>query len=111
MTEQELIQKMDELGRAMHELEDKQLEFDMQNRDLVHRIAELKDQLKPVFYEKKESMKSQCLEVRYRKAAVKWGTKWLDGYSVDHPEILHFRKEGAPTIAFVLREEWEDDGR
>lgn len=110
MTELELIQKMDELGRAMHELEERQLEFDHQNRDLEHRIAELKDELKPVFMEKKESMKSQCLEVRYRKGAVKWATNWLDGYSIDHPEILHFRKEGAPTVAFVLRED-EDDGR
>ena len=105
-----LTNKMDELGRLMHELEQRQLEFDFENRELEHKIAELKDQLKPVFMEKKESMKSECLEIRYRKGAVKWSTHWLDGYSVDHPEILHFRKEGTPTIAFVLREDY-DDGR
>lgn len=111
MNEIELNEKMDELGRLMHELENEQLEFDLKTRTLCHKIAELKDQLKPVFLERKEGLKSQCLEVRYRKGAVKWDTKWLDGYSIDHPEIARFRKTGEPTIAFLLREEWEDDGR
>lgn len=111
MTSEELKQKMDDLGRAMREMEDRQTIFNAENRGLEHRIAELKDELKPVFLGMKDGMKSQCLEVRYRKGAEKWDTKWLDGYSVDHPEINRFRKTSEPTVAFLLREEWEDDGR
>ena len=110
MTELELKRKMDRLGKLMHELEEKQLAFDFQNRRLEQEIAELKDQVKPVILELKDTVKSQCLEARFRKGAVKWETKWLDGYSIDHPELLKYRKEGQPTVAFVLPDEgWDND--
>ena len=112
MTNEELEEKMDELGKAMHEYEERQLAFDLKNRDLTEKIAGLKEDLKKIFLARKEGLKSQCLEVRYRKGAVKWETKWLDGYSLDHPEITKFRKVGEPTVAFVARNEgWADDGR
>ena len=112
MTETELKEKMDELGRAMHELEERQMMFSMQNQDLNHKIEDLKEELRPVFLAMQTGKKSQCLEVRYRKAAVKWKTNWLEGYSIDHPELRKYRSEGEPTIAFIVRDEgWEDDGR
>lgn len=112
MNETVLKAKMDELGKKIHEYEEKQLAFDLENQELVKEIAALKDELRPVFLEQKTSKKSQCLEVRYRKGAVKWKTNWLDGYSIDHPEITKYRSVGEPTVAFVAREEgWEDDGR
>ena len=114
MTDTELKQKMDELGKAIHELEDKQLAFDMENKDLSEKIAKLKDELKPVFMEMKASKKSQCLEVRYRKGAVKWKTNWIDGFAAGHPEygLEKYRSVSEPTVAFIARDEgWEDDGR
>ncbi len=114
MTEQELIAKMDDLGRMLNEAEEKQLAFDLENKELFGNIEELKAELKDIFLERKESMKSQCLEVQYRKGAVKWDTKWLDGFAIDHPEynLGQYRKIGKPTVAFSHRAEgWADDGR
>ena len=114
MNETVLKAKMDELGKAIHEMEEKQMAFDMETQDLQHRIAELKDELKPVFLEMKTGKKSQCLEVRYRKGAVKWKTNWLEGFAAGHPEygLEKYRSVSEPTIAFLARDEgWEDDGR
>ena len=110
MNEAELKAKMDELGRAMYEMENKQLEFDYSVRELSQKIDDLKAELKPVFLERKLSLESDTMKAQYRKGAVKWDTKWLDGYSVDHPEIEKYRRVGQPTVAFVLRSDaWEND--
>ena len=114
MNETVLKAKMDDLGKAIHEYEEKQLAFDKKNRELVERITELKDELKPVFLEMKTGKKSQCLEVRYRKGAVKWKTNWIEGFAAGHPEyeLEKYRSVSEPTIAFIARDEgWEDDGR
>ena len=114
MTETELKNKMDELGKALHELEEKQLAFDMANKTLCEKIADMKAELKTVFLEMKTSKKSQCLEVRYRKGSVKWKTNWLEGFASGHPEYFleKYRSVGEPTVAFIVRDEgWDDDGR
>ena len=87
MTEEELKAKMDELGKLLHQYEQDHLEFDLAHREMVAKIADLKTELKKVFLERKESAKSDCLEVRYRKGAVKWETKWLDTFAIEHPEF------------------------
>ena len=112
MNETVLKAKMDELGKAIHEYEEKQLAFDMENKELTERIAELKDELKPVFLEMKTGAKSQCLEVRYRKGAVKWKTNWIEGFAAGHPEynLGQYRSVSEPTIAFIARDEgWEEE--
>ena len=112
MTETELKTKMDELGKLMHDWEHAQEELEQLFTNKLTRIAELKDELKEEFLKMRASKKSQCLEVRYRNGAVKWKTNWLDGYCIDHPELLKYRSVGEPTVAFVVRDEgWEDDGR
>ena len=104
----EIKTKTDELGQLMHEMEEKQLQFDMQTKDLNESIDKLKEELKEVFLQRKESMTSERLLVTYRKGAVKWETKWLEGYSLDHPEILKYRKMGNPTVAFKTYEGWDE---
>ena len=114
MTETELKNKMDDLGKAIHEMEERQLMFNMETQEIQHRIDELKEELKPVFLEMKAGAKSQCLEVRYRKGAVKWKTNWIEGFAAGHPEynLGQYRSVSEPTIAFIARDEgWEDDGR
>ena len=110
MTNEELKAKMDELGKLMHGMENTQLEFDHKYKNVTERIAKLKDELKDEILSRKETVESECLKAQYRKAAVKWQTNWLEGYSLDHPEIRKFRSEGKPTVAFLLRED-ADDGR
>ena len=110
MNEAELKAKMDELGRAMYEMENKQLEFDYSVRELSQKIDDLKDEIRPEILVREESVEADVMKVQYRKGAVKWDTKWLDGYSVDHPEIEKYRRVGQPTVAFVLRSDaWEND--
>jgi len=110
MNEELLKEKMDRLGCLIHKFEEAQIEFEAQNHDLIYEIDDLKNELKEIFLERKESMTTQCLNVTYRKGAVKWDTKWLDGYSIDHPEILKYRKVGNPTVAFKIPDDgWEND--
>lgn len=114
MTETELKSKMDELGKLMHDWEEKQRDLEEKNKLNLTRIAELKDELKKQFIEMRASKKSQCLEVRYRNGAVKWKTNWIEGFSAGHPEfgLEKYRSVGEPTVAFIVRDEgWEDDGR
>ena len=111
MTEEELMSKMDELGLLMHDWEIAQEGLEASHYKMLKRIGDLKDELKDYFLKEKKSMTGETLVVTYRKGAVKWDTKCLDGYSLEHPEITKFRKEGTPTIAFKVREEHDDDGR
>lgn len=109
MTKEELNEKMQLLAQLMYGLEQAQLSFDFEHRVETEKIKALKAELKEEVLKAKETLKSEGLEVQYRKGAVKWQTSWLDGYSIDHPEIVKYRSEGKPTVAFVLRE--DDDGR
>lgn len=103
---------MYDLGLMMHKVEEDQRVFDDEHKDVTDRIEDMKKVIGDAVKELKESIKGDTIEVRYRKGAVKWQTSWLEGYSVDHPEILKYRTEGKPTVAFVLRDEgWDDDGR
>lgn len=111
MNDEMLKEKMDQLGRMIYQLEMNQREFEEKNNELINGIDELKTELKEFFLERKESLTSQCLIATYRKGAVKWDTKWLDGYSIDHPEILKYRKVAPPTVAFrIVEEGWENEG-
>ena len=114
MTETELKTKMDELGHLMHDWEIAQEGLEASHYNMLKRISELKDELKGEFLKMRTSKKSQTLEVRYRNAAVKWKTNWIEGFSAGHPEfgLDKYRSVGEPTVAFVVRDEgWEDDGR
>ena len=114
MNETVLKAKMDEFGRLMHDWEIAEEGLAASHAKMLERIEELKNELKPVFLEMKTGKKSQCLEVRYRKGAVKWKTNWIEGFAAGHPEyeLEKYRSVSEPTIAFIARDEgWEDDGR
>lgn len=80
----------------------RQAEFDLMNQDLDKNINGLKDELKRFFLERKESEKTDLLEVSYRKGAVRWDTKGLKEYAKAHPEIKAYQVVDEPTIAFTL---------
>lgn len=46
-----------------------------------------------------QSLKGSYHNFSWTKPRVSWNTKGLDGYAVAHPEILQFRKEGAPSVS------------
>lgn len=45
------------------------------------------------------SIKGANLHAVYAKGRVSWDSKRLDGYAAAHPEIIEFRKEGAPSVS------------
>ena len=45
------------------------------------------------------SVKGERYQGVYVSGRVTWDPKSLDGYAVGHPEILHFRKEGEPSVS------------
>jgi hypothetical protein len=49
------------------------------------------------------SFRGHRIAVVYSRGRVSWDTKALDSYARIHPEVLGFRKEGAPIISFRQR--------
>ena len=45
------------------------------------------------------SYKAAGLNAVYSKPRVKWDTKVIDGYAINHPELFAFRTEGAPSVS------------
>lgn len=111
MTKEELDSKMDRLGKLIY---DREMAEENLRNERAEKFAEeeaLREEIKAAILNEGESAESRRLKAVYKKASVKWDTKWLDGYSIDHPEIEKFRKVGKPTVAFILKDEWADDGR
>lgn len=107
MTEIELKQKMKILSTLLRTLKFKEAEFEKQNHDLVEDIENLKAELKEEILKREESVKTEVLTITYRNGSVKWDTKWLDGFAIEHPEyrLGRYRKVGDPTVAFYLPKE------
>ena len=40
-----------------------------------------------------------------RRGSTRWDTKFLEGYVLNHPELLKYKLEGKPTVAFKLKDE------
>ena len=107
MTEFELKQKMEKLGDLIKIKQFRQMKFDNENKELDDRIDDLKTELKTEILQRKQSIVSEHLIAQYRKGPVKWETKWLDGFAIDHPEyhLGQYRKIGDPTVAFSFPKE------
>lgn len=107
MTEIELKQKMKILSSLLKTLKLKEAEFEKQNHDLVKDIENLKAELKEEILKRQESVKTEVLNISYRNGSVKWDTKWLDGFAIEHPEFKlgKYRKVSDPTVAFYLPKE------
>jgi hypothetical protein len=45
-----------------------------------------------------ESVKGDFYRASYVQGRTLWDTKALDGYAAAHPEIVQFKKEGAPSV-------------
>ena len=64
-----------------------------QNASVIE--AEIKDAIK----ELGGSVKATYLHAVWAKGRISWDNKAMDGYAVDHPEILFMRKEGDPSVS------------
>ena len=107
MTDLELKQRMFVLSGMLKQMKQKETEFEKENRDLAERIENLKTEVKEEILKRQESVKMPFLTVTYRKGSVKWDTKWLDGFAIEHPEynLGKYRWISNPVIAFSLPKE------
>lgn len=75
-----------------------QAKFEDAVAPLQARLTELESQVRGDVVYHGESVRGAGLQAVYSKPRVTWDTAGLDGYAVAHPEILAFRREGAPSV-------------
>ena len=75
------------------------IEFSGQFNAADAAINALTDEIKADVIQAGESIKGAHLHAIYTKGRVSWDAKACDAYSVAHPEILAFRKEGDPSVS------------
>lgn len=63
------------------------------------RLAELEAAIKAAVIDAGVKAVGKYHQAIYAHGRVSWDTKALDGYAAGHPEILPFRKEGAPSVS------------
>lgn len=74
-------------------------EFDPKIAELNQTKAILEAQIKEQVIIAGQTVKGSLHQFVFSKPRVSWDTKLLDGYAMAHPEILHFRKEGNPSVS------------
>jgi hypothetical protein len=65
----------------------------------AERITALTDEIKREVLDHGTSVKGAHLQAVYSRGRVTWDTKGLDRYTVEHPEVLRFRKQGEPVVS------------
>jgi len=105
MTDEQLKAKMDVLGQKLHEKECLEFKFEQDNKALFDEIEEEKKVIREEILKRGTGFDSFKLKCSYRRGAIRWDSKALDSYGVDHPEIMKFRKQAEPTVSFSVRSE------
>lgn len=98
LEKQDLINAVytDEIKARMAEIE---AEFATKTEGVTANIATLEAEIKQAVVAHGASVKGLYLHAVLTKGRVSWDTKFLDGYATAHPELLSFRKEGAPSVS------------
>jgi hypothetical protein len=82
-------------------LEEIDLEFADQIESLGKQIKKKKELLQKELLKFGKPVKSKFYEYRFEPGEPEWDTSFLDGYALNHPEILHWRNEGKPTTRLM----------
>lgn len=114
MTEQEIIQKME----ALSELEAQRAVMAGEYNEQIASLTAMRDgvceeidstiqaaqqDIKAAVVEFGKSIKSARLHAVWSKPRVRWDSKALDGYALNHPELFAFRTEGKPSCSIRAR--------
>jgi hypothetical protein len=78
------------------ELEEIDMEFKPQEDALAKEVKDKKDFLQKELLKFGKPVKSKFYKYSYEEGEPEWDTSFLDGYALNHPEILHWRHEGKP---------------
>lgn len=65
------------------------------------KIAALEEEIKQDVLQNGASVRGSFLRAVWNKGRVTWDTKGMDDYSIYHPEILTFRKQGQPYVSIT----------
>jgi len=69
--------------------------------DVVNsKIEQLRNSIKPLVVQHGKTVKGSFMQAVWSKPRVTWDTARLEGFAVNHPELLNFRKIGQPVISF-----------
>jgi hypothetical protein len=82
-------------------LEEIDIEFKDQIESLGKQIKKKKDFLQKELLKFGKPVRSKFYEYRFEPGEPEWDTSFLDGYALNHPEILHWRSEGKPSTRLM----------
>ena len=105
MNNEELKSKIDMLGQMMFDLQTAQEAFDKAHEAESTAIEKLKNEIKAEVMNLGQTVETLKLKVEFRRGSTRWDTKFLEGYVLNHPELLRYKLEGKPTVAFKLKDE------
>ena len=92
--------KRDEILKAVQaELEALEAEYAPLLEAAAARISALELEVKDEVLQHGASVKGGGWYAMYSRGRVTWDNKALDSYARAHPEIIRFRKEGAPSVS------------
>jgi len=78
-------------------LEEIDMEFEPQEKAIEQQIKEKREFLQEKLKEYAKPLRSKYYSWSYKPGKPEWNTDALDGYVLDHREILWMRKDGKPT--------------
>lgn len=109
MTNHELHELMDKLGEMMHEKDEIEKAYVQKNKAFFEEIEQRKDEIRKEILYRKVGEESRNLKVSYCKGAIRWDTKALEDYGLEHPEIMQYRKRGQAYCGFSTKSEGMSD--
>lgn len=80
-------------------LADIEAEYEPMLEAAAAKANELTAAIKAAVTQHGASVKGSRAKAVFTKGRVTWNTDALDGYVVDHPELLAFRKPGKPSVS------------
>ena len=64
------------------------------------RVEELKAKIKAAVLERAATYTGNAWRIEFKKGKITWNDNKLIGFAAAHPELLAFRAEGKPSVAF-----------
>lgn len=83
-------------------------EFSGKVKDIKQQASSLENKVKRYVLEYGATVKGNSLQIVWNKGSMRWDTKSIEDYSLSHPEILQFRKEGKPYVSIRVIQQSDD---
>lgn len=90
------------LKKVQSELDALQVEYQPILDSVQENIEELENEIRTEVLMHGESVSGGAYRAIYTKGRVSWDSKGMEKYAQRHPEVLEFRKEGAPVVMLRL---------